>query len=338
MLAILANTGVGIVSGRAGEVEVFDLLGHPTASRCYAWSHTTEGERRRFAAVLGIHQWTHLRPPLGRPSWPMGRPDEFLTPGAAPSLVTFRDNSGQEARIPARSDVENAEDGGISLYLWRMADRVLTSRCDLAHSACTTSELGRYQFAPDATQQGVTAMSTTTKQAPDDAKLKELMLYVASKSERDPDFGVVKLNKILFFSDFMAYRLRGRSITGQPYMKLDRGPAPRYLVPIRRGLCESGSAALKSRDRFGLQQDRLFALREADLSLFSADDISLVDYVIEAFHGLNGTDVSDLSHQLLGWQAVPLKADIPYETALVVPREPTERVKARALELAGLAK
>ncbi len=36
-----------------GEVQVFDLQGHPTASRCYAWSHAVDGsERRRFVAVL----------------------------------------------------------------------------------------------------------------------------------------------------------------------------------------------------------------------------------------------------------------------------------------------
>ena len=35
-----------------GEVQVFDLHGHPSASRCYAWSHATEGSKRRFIAVL----------------------------------------------------------------------------------------------------------------------------------------------------------------------------------------------------------------------------------------------------------------------------------------------
>lgn len=36
-----------------GEVQVFELQGHPTATRCYAWSHAVEGsERRRFVAVL----------------------------------------------------------------------------------------------------------------------------------------------------------------------------------------------------------------------------------------------------------------------------------------------
>ena len=35
-----------------GEVQVFFLMGHPTAKRCYAWSHEADGGRRRFVAVL----------------------------------------------------------------------------------------------------------------------------------------------------------------------------------------------------------------------------------------------------------------------------------------------
>ncbi len=36
-----------------GVVQVFDLKDHPTAKRCYAWSHELEGsKKRRFFAVL----------------------------------------------------------------------------------------------------------------------------------------------------------------------------------------------------------------------------------------------------------------------------------------------
>ena len=35
-----------------GVVQVFDLKGHLTATRCYAWSHATKGKGRRFVAVL----------------------------------------------------------------------------------------------------------------------------------------------------------------------------------------------------------------------------------------------------------------------------------------------
>lgn len=36
-----------------GVVEVFDLIDHPTAKRCYAWSHAIDGStKRKFIAVL----------------------------------------------------------------------------------------------------------------------------------------------------------------------------------------------------------------------------------------------------------------------------------------------
>ena len=39
-----------------GEVEIFDLTGHPKAKRAYAWSHLDgkKDERTRFVAVLEI--------------------------------------------------------------------------------------------------------------------------------------------------------------------------------------------------------------------------------------------------------------------------------------------
>ena len=37
-----------------GEVQVFELRGHPGAARAYAWSHATDGTKRKFIAVLGV--------------------------------------------------------------------------------------------------------------------------------------------------------------------------------------------------------------------------------------------------------------------------------------------
>jgi hypothetical protein len=39
-----------------GDVEVYDLTGHPKAKRCYAWSHLdgAKDEHTRFVAVLEI--------------------------------------------------------------------------------------------------------------------------------------------------------------------------------------------------------------------------------------------------------------------------------------------
>jgi hypothetical protein len=35
-----------------GVVEVFELIGHPKATRLYAWSHDTDGPKKRHVTVL----------------------------------------------------------------------------------------------------------------------------------------------------------------------------------------------------------------------------------------------------------------------------------------------
>ncbi len=55
----------------------------------------------------------------------------------------------------------------------------------------------------------------------DRTKLGELMLFISKRTAEDRRFGATKLNKVLFFSDFLAYRLLGDPITGAQYRKLD---------------------------------------------------------------------------------------------------------------------
>jgi len=97
-------------------------------------------------------------------------------------------------------------------------------------------------------------------QFPDDNKLRELILYIADKSETDPTFGEIKLNKILFYSDFIMYWKTGNSITRHEYMKLGQGSAPRRLLPIQEKLIYNCEAALKQTDYYGYAQKRLLAL------------------------------------------------------------------------------
>src|ERR1700733_4521543 len=56
------------------------------------------------------------------------------------------------------------------------------------------------------------------------SKFKELVLYLSQRSAGDEGFGAVKLNKLLYRSDFEAYRLLGRPITGETYIKQEFGP------------------------------------------------------------------------------------------------------------------
>jgi len=164
--------------------------------------------------------------------------------------------------------------------------------------------------------------SSPASVASSDHKLRELILYIAAKSESDPNFGATKLNKILFYSDFLAYRALGQSITGQRYQKLEFGPAPRAILPVLRQMEEERACAQAERSHHGLRQRRVVALREADLAAFSAQEIDVVRDVITELWNMTGAEVSDLSHQFVGWQVAAPGEEIPYGTVRISPPRP----------------
>lgn len=166
-------------------------------------------------------------------------------------------------------------------------------------------------------------------------KLKELMLYVANRSLDDPSFGATKLNKVLFFSDFLAYASLGHAITGAEYQKLRYGPAPRQLKPVQRDLENEGAATLLPKPVSSFTQHRLVALREPNLDLFTAEEIALVDEVIAVLRSQTAVSVSDLSHRWsIGWAVAEEGETIPYATVFLTRPEPGDPNMARAEEIA----
>lgn len=167
-----------------------------------------------------------------------------------------------------------------------------------------------------------------------DARLAELILYVSDRCQLDPAYGSTKLNKILFYADFLYFANRGRSITGQEYMRLDNGPAPRRLVPVRGELVTNHELVIRDQPYGAWQQKRPIALRDPDLAGFTGDEIAMVDSVISVLWGKSAKDVSELSHRFEGWKLAADRETIPYETALISECEPSEDDHEFARQLA----
>lgn len=166
-------------------------------------------------------------------------------------------------------------------------------------------------------------------------KLKELILYVASKSLGDPHFGATVLNKVLFFSDFIAFSNFGHAITGAEYQRLKHGPAPRHLLPLQRELEAEGAAAVLPKTVGGFTQRRVVALREPNLRGFTAEEIALVDEVIDELREETATSVSELSHRWsLGWRAARERETIPYGTVFWTRPDVGDANMERAEEIA----
>jgi len=170
-----------------------------------------------------------------------------------------------------------------------------------------------------------------------DEKLKELVLLIASRCEGDATFGATKLNKLLFYADFLAYLNFGRSITGQEYFALQQGPAPKRLVPIIKKMQQDGELAIYETRFHGYTQKKTVALRKPDLTVFKPGEIDIVHRAIQDCWGRTGREMSDWSHRFLGWSLAREKETIPYSVALVGTREPTLDEIRRGLKLEKLA-
>jgi hypothetical protein len=170
----------------------------------------------------------------------------------------------------------------------------------------------------------------------DEEKLGELILYVAGQLLDDPTGGATKLNKVLYFAECAHIRTHGVPITGVAYQKLPQGPAPRQLVPVRERLIEQGDATLEEGQYFGRPLHRLVPHRGPRVKALSPEDLTTVDQVITALWGNTASQVSDRSHQELGWIMVDEYEDIPLSTAYLPPRAVmSEAARQRARELAA---
>ena len=170
-----------------------------------------------------------------------------------------------------------------------------------------------------------------------DEKLQELILLISEQSQSDPKFGAVKLNKLLFYCDFSAYLKFGKPITGQEYFALPEGPAPKRLKPVIKPMLETAYLAYQEVPYYEQTQKRTIALRPPRLDIFSPREVALMYETIKKFWDKNATEISMDSHLFLGWKAAREREVIPYSTALVGHRTPTEKEREYGIALQPLA-
>jgi Protein of unknown function (DUF4065) len=137
------------------------------------------------------------------------------------------------------------------------------------------------------------------------SKLKQLILYIASRMEGAEFFGVTKLNKVLFRAEHAAYRELGHKLTDFQYQKNAMGPTLRAFLPVTAEMKEAGQIDWESRPvgRAGEAEKRLRALVEPDLRGFSPHEIKVIDREIERAWSLTAAQVSDEEHETAAWFA-----------------------------------
>jgi putative zinc finger/helix-turn-helix YgiT family protein len=129
--------------------------------------------------------------------------------------------------------------------------------------------------------------------------LMEMMIFFANKSA-----GIfkTKINKLLWYSDFIHYRLHSVSISGASYVHLKWGPVPDNYDMCLSLLLDQGALAREevyfSKDTV---REKLVPTREPDESVFSSDELETMSEVFRNFRKLTSKQLSDLSHTETGY-------------------------------------
>lgn len=152
----------------------------------------------------------------------------------------------------------------------------------------------------------------------DKGKFKKLVHYVCRKTSADPDkLGLVKLHKILWYSEGRSYVARGESLTGETYIKKQRGPFSTHLPDIIKELEKEGELFTRKVDYHGYEKMELIGKGEPDLSLFTDSELRTIDSIIDQIcDGQTAASISEKSHDEI-WEMAADGEPLPIAAMLV---------------------
>lgn len=157
-------------------------------------------------------------------------------------------------------------------------------------------------------------------------KTRELILYLAGKLATRENYGSILLNKALYFADNISYLKHGNPISEFQYVKQSFGPTPdpAMLLSVRDQLVKAGEIEVAEVEYFGRIQKKVIAKRQADVSLFSVDEIVIIDDVVSKIQNMSAAQISELSHQFPAWKVAKDREELPFFTFLLSSKTPTD--------------
>ncbi len=120
-------------------------------------------------------------------------------------------------------------------------------------------------------------------------------LFVELANEKRIPMYVTKLNKYMFYADFLSFKRFATSITGSRYVRLSFGP-----VPNRYDYKYDMNPYIETR----VEDDAILYYRtprKLDLQPFTSHERSVIEEVFTLLHGMRSSEVSEMSHKEAAW-------------------------------------
>ncbi len=144
-------------------------------------------------------------------------------------------------------------------------------------------------------------------------KFKEVLIYILNKVGSRANVGETVIYKLLYFIDFDYYEKFEEQLIGATYMKNHHGPTPIEFKKIVDSM--EGKDLVQIKDQyFKYPQRKYLPLRESDLSHLKANELLMIDEVLERLSFMNANEISNYSHNDVPWLTTGMGEVIDYES------------------------
>lgn len=145
-------------------------------------------------------------------------------------------------------------------------------------------------------------------------KFKEVFIYILNKVGSKSNVGETVIYKLLYFIDFDFYERYENQLVGACYIKNHYGPTPvEFKKIVDRMSLEKDIEKIES-NYFSYPQTKYLPLRKPDLSIFKANEIEVIDDVLNRLSDMNAGQISDYSHNDVPWLTTDDGEVIDYES------------------------
>ena len=144
-------------------------------------------------------------------------------------------------------------------------------------------------------------------------RLKNIMLYILNRCD---EVWCTKMNKLLFYTDFVSYRERGMAMTGLSYRAIDFGPVPERWDRVYSEFPEVRQELRQIGDFVG---SVLIASAKPDVTMFTDDELKVLDTICIHFSKMTSREISRISHDEEAWLNHHDKHEhIPFDDAYTI--------------------
>ena len=141
-------------------------------------------------------------------------------------------------------------------------------------------------------------------------KLKNIMIAILERSE---DVWCTKMNKLLFYVDFLSYRERGMAMTGLTYRAIDFGPVPERWDKVYSQFDE----IQQELQHIGEYEGTILrSTSKIEDDVLTNEELNIINIVCNKFGSFSSREISKISHEESAWKNHHQKLErIPFSEA-----------------------